>query len=113
MKRRDLLKLGGLAALGSAAAACGGSGSGSAGNTQLQFMFWGSTFEKAAVQRMLKQYEQKNAGVKVKPLYTPDEYDVKLNTLVASNRMPDLGYVPMSMSFRLGSRASWSICSRI
>ncbi|MFI7707902.1 extracellular solute-binding protein [Nonomuraea sp. NPDC049480] len=104
MRRRDLLRLGGLAALGTTAAACGGSGSSSAGNTQLQFMFWGSTFEKAAVERMLKQYEQKNAGVKVKPLFTPDEYDVKLNTLVASNRLPDLGYVPMSMSFRLGEQ---------
>ncbi|MGN9845945.1 ABC transporter substrate-binding protein [Nonomuraea sp. H19] len=104
MRRRDLLKLGGLAALGSAAAACGGSGSGSAGNVQLQFMFWGSTFEKKAVENMLRQYEQKNPGVKVKPLFTPDEYDVKLNTLVASNKLPDAGYVPMSMSFRLGEQ---------
>ncbi|MGI5289966.1 extracellular solute-binding protein [Nonomuraea polychroma] len=105
MKRRDLLKLGGLAALGTAAAACGGGGgSGAAGNTQLQFMFWGSTFEKKAVEHMLKQYEQKNPGVKVKPLFTPDEYDVKLNTLVASNKLPDAGYVPMSMSFRLGGQ---------
>ncbi|MEU6715860.1 extracellular solute-binding protein [Nonomuraea sp. NPDC046802] len=104
MRRRDLLKLGGLAALGATATACGG-GSGSAGNaTQLQFMFWGSTFEKAAIERMLKQYEQKNAGAKVKPLFTPDEYDVKLNTLVAGNNLPDAGYVPMSMSFRLGEQ---------
>ncbi|WP_188196155.1 extracellular solute-binding protein [Nonomuraea sp. SYSU D8015] len=104
MRRRDLLKLGGLAALGATAACGGGSGSGSGGNVQLQFMFWGSTYEKAAVERMLNQYEQKNAGVKVKPLFTPDEYDVKLNTLVASNKLPDLGYVPMSMSFRLGEQ---------
>ncbi|MBB5782396.1 extracellular solute-binding protein [Nonomuraea jabiensis] len=106
MRRRDLLKLGGLAALGTAAAACGGgSGSGSGGkNVQLQFMYWGSTFEKAAVERMLKQYEQKHAGVTVKPLYTPDEYDVKLNTLVASNRLPDAGYVPLAMSYRLGQQ---------
>ncbi|TMR97929.1 extracellular solute-binding protein [Nonomuraea basaltis] len=104
MRRRDLLKLGGLAALGTTAAACGGGSSGSAGNVQLQFMYWGSTFEKKAVENMLRQYEQKNAGVKVKPLYTPDEYDVKLNTLVAGNRLPDAGYVPMSMSFRLGEQ---------
>ncbi|MGW0807815.1 extracellular solute-binding protein [Nonomuraea sp. NPDC002799] len=103
MRRRDVLRLGGLAALGATAAACGGSGD-AGGGAELQFMFWGSTFEKAAVERMLKQYERRHAGVKVKPLYTPDEYDVKLNTLVAGGRLPDLGYVPMSMSFRLGEQ---------
>ncbi|MFD2353011.1 hypothetical protein ACFSTC_32590 [Nonomuraea ferruginea] len=70
MRRRDLLKLGGLAALGTTAAACGGDQE-RASRTQLQFMFWGSTFEKKAVENMLKQYEQKNPGVTVKPLYTP------------------------------------------
>lgn len=115
MRRRDLLKLGGLAALGTAAAACGGgSGSGSGGkNVQLQFMYWGSTFEKAAVERMLKQYEQKHAGVTVKPLYTPDEYDVKLNTLVASNRLPDAGTCRWRCRTGWASRASWSTCSPI
>ncbi|MBB6349008.1 multiple sugar transport system substrate-binding protein [Nonomuraea muscovyensis] len=103
MNRRDLFRIGGLAALGAAAAACGGGG-GSAPGTQLQFMYWGSTFEQKAVEKMLRQYEQKNAGVKVKPLFTPDEYDVKLNTLVASGRVPDVGYVPMAMSFRLAEQ---------
>ncbi|NUW44140.1 ABC transporter substrate-binding protein [Nonomuraea rhodomycinica] len=108
MKRRDLFRIGGLAALGAAAAACGGGGGGggSKGSTQLQFMYWGSTFEKAAVEKMLRQYEQKNAGVDVKPLFTPDEYDVKLNTLVASGRVPDVGYVPMSMSYRLAEQGT-------
>lgn len=105
MRRRDLLRLGGLAALGTAAAACGsGGGAGSAGAVQLQFMYWGSTFEKAAIDKMLKAYEQQHSGVRVKPLFTPDEYDVKLNTLVASGKVPDVGYVPMAMSFRLAEQ---------
>jgi multiple sugar transport system substrate-binding protein len=105
MRRRDLLKLGGLAALGATAAACGGGDSGApAGTTLLAFMFWGSTYEKKAVENMLRQYERQNPGVKVKPMFTPDEYDVKLNTLVASDNLPDAGYVPMSMSFRLGEQ---------
>ncbi|GAA3595318.1 hypothetical protein GCM10022419_093240 [Nonomuraea rosea] len=103
MRRRDLLKLGGLAALGATAAACGGD-SGSPGDVRLQFMYWGSTFEKKAIETMLAQYAKQHAGVQVKPLYTPDEYDVKLNTLVAGNRLPDVGYVPMAMSFRLGEQ---------
>ncbi|MFC4590871.1 extracellular solute-binding protein [Sphaerisporangium corydalis] len=102
MKRRDLLKMGGLAALG-ATAACGG-GADTAGKVPLQFMYWGSTFEQKAIAKMLQAFERKRAGVRVTPLFTPDEYDVKLNTLVAGNRMPDVGYVPMAMSFRLAEQ---------
>lgn len=108
MRRRDLFKLGGLAALGTAAAACssgtGGSGSSAAKDVELSFMFWGSTFEKAAIDKMLKAYEQKHAGTTLKSLFTPDDYDVKLNTLVASGRVPDVGYVPMAMSYRLAEQ---------
>ncbi|GAA2828793.1 hypothetical protein GCM10020220_017090 [Nonomuraea rubra] len=100
--------MGGLAALGAAGAACGsgGGGTGAAGSTELQFMYWGSTFEKAAIEKMLKAFEQKNPDIKVKPVFTPDEYDVKLNSLVAGGRTPDVGYVPMSMSFRLAEQGN-------
>ncbi|NUO97899.1 MAG: sugar ABC transporter substrate-binding protein [Nonomuraea sp.] len=101
MKRRDLFRMGGLAALG--VAGCG-SGGGSASGGRLQFMYWGSTFEKAAVEKMLRAFEQRNPGIEVKPVFTPDEYDVKLNSLVAGGRTPDVGYVPMSMSFRLAEQ---------
>ncbi|MEU6730589.1 extracellular solute-binding protein [Nonomuraea wenchangensis] len=105
MKRRDLLRMGGLAALGAAAAACGsGGGTAGAGDKRLQFMYWGSTFEKTAVEKMLRSFAEKNPGVEVKPLFTPDEYDVKLNSLIAGGNVPDLGYVPMSMSFRLAEQ---------
>ncbi|MFC5834247.1 extracellular solute-binding protein [Nonomuraea insulae] len=106
MKRRDLFRMGSLAALGAAAAACGSGGTGAAGSTELQFMYWGSTFEKAAIEKMLKAFEQKKQGVKVKPVFTPDEYDVKLNSLLAGGNTPDLGYVPMSMSFRLAEQGN-------
>ncbi|WP_219461781.1 extracellular solute-binding protein, partial [Nonomuraea rhizosphaerae] len=85
-------------------AAAWGGGGGSSAATQLQFMYWGSTFEQKAVEKMLRQFEQKKQGIKVKALFTPDEYDVKLNTLVAGGRVPDVGYVPMSMSYRLAEQ---------
>ncbi|MCW6006400.1 sugar ABC transporter substrate-binding protein [Micromonospora sp. CPCC 205371] len=100
MRRRNLLALAGLVPL---AAACGND-EGSAQNIQLQFMYWGSTFEQKAVEKMLKAFEESNSGTKVKPLFTPDEYDVKLNTLVASGNVPDVGYVPMAMSYRLAEQ---------
>lgn len=101
MRRRELLALAGLVPL---AAACGNDDDGAAENIQLQFMYWGSTFEQKAVEKMLKAFEQGNTGTKVKPLFTPDEYDVKLNTLVASGNVPDVGYVPMAMSYRLAEQ---------
>ncbi|WP_344889061.1 extracellular solute-binding protein [Streptosporangium longisporum] len=105
MRRRDLFRMGGLAALGAATAACGaGGGAERAGRASLQFMYWGSAFEQKAVATMLREFERRKPGVKVSALFTPDEYDVKLNTLVAGNRMPDVGYVPMAMSFRLGEQ---------
>ncbi|WP_222106150.1 extracellular solute-binding protein [Catellatospora sichuanensis] len=100
MRRRQLLALGGLTAF---AAACG-DGESSADEVQLQFMYWGSTFEQKAVEKMLQAYEKANSGTKVKPLFTPDEYDVKLNTLVASGSVPDVGYIPMAMSYRLAEQ---------
>lgn len=99
MKRRQLLALGALAPL---LAACGDESS--SADLQLQFMYWGSRFEQKAVEKMLKAFEQSKPGTKVKPLFTPDEYDVKLNTLVASGGVPDVGYVPMAMSFRLAEQ---------
>src|SRR5690349_20545555 len=100
MRRRELLALGGLMSL---LAACGDD-DGSAETTRLQFMYWGSTFEQKAVQKMLKAFEERNSRLRVKPLFTPDEYDVKLNTLVASGNTPDVGYVPMAMSYRLAEQ---------
>ncbi|MCG5217967.1 ABC transporter substrate-binding protein [Streptosporangium sp. KLBMP 9127] len=105
MRRRELFRMGGLAALGAAAAACGGgAGPTPAGAAELQFMYWGSTFERKAVAKMLQAFEKQKPGVRVEALFTPDEYDVKLNALVAGNRTPDVGYVPMAMSFRLAEQ---------
>ncbi|WP_157180841.1 ABC transporter substrate-binding protein [Actinopolymorpha alba] len=107
--RRDLLRLGGLAA-GVAAvpglAACNSDsdGGGSGESVDLQFMYWGSTFEQKAINAMLKQFEQKNKGASVKPLYTPNDYETKVNTLVAGNRPPDVGYMGGSMGYRLAEQ---------
>ncbi|GAA2103406.1 hypothetical protein GCM10009841_20530 [Microlunatus panaciterrae] len=105
--RRDVLRLGALSALGAAVpglASCGGdsaTGGGGGGTKQLQFMYWGSTFEQKAVNKMLSDFESDHPGVKVKPLFTPSDYETKLNTLVASNRAPDVAYMGDSTAFRL------------
>ncbi|MER7243523.1 extracellular solute-binding protein [Kribbella sp. NPDC000426] len=107
--RRRALQLGGLATLaglaGCSGKSLGDSGSGSGGGSkQLQFMFWGSTAEQKAISNMLKAFEQEKSGVTVKPVFTPADYDTKLNALVASNRQPDLCYMQSPMGYRLAEQ---------
>ncbi|MEQ7011362.1 sugar ABC transporter substrate-binding protein [Actinopolymorpha sp. B17G11] len=80
------------------------SGSGGGDDVELQFMYWGSSFEQKAVNAMLEQFEGKHAGASAEPLYTPQEYDTKVNTLVASNRAPDVAYMLAPMAYRLGEQ---------
>jgi multiple sugar transport system substrate-binding protein len=109
--RRDLLRFGGLAAAGAAAGgltACADMGPGSTGGgegqTDLEFMYWGSTFEQKAINKMLQQFGQKHKGVVAKPVYTPNDYDTKLNTLIASNKAPDVAYIGSAMAYRLAEQ---------
>ncbi|WP_020579684.1 extracellular solute-binding protein [Actinopolymorpha alba] len=106
--RRDLLRVGGLATAGAAAPSLVGcesqNDSGSGGDKDMQFMFWGSIAEKKAIAAMLTQFKRENPSITVKPLYTPADFDTKLNTLVASNRTPDLTYMNSGMGYRLGEQ---------
>ncbi|GAB3408048.1 ABC transporter substrate-binding protein [Flindersiella endophytica] len=111
LSRRELLRLGGLAATGSAAlaltAACNGKSlgeSGSAGDKTMQFMFWGSTAEQKAISQMLAQFKRERPEITVKPLFTPADFDTKLNALVAGNRAPDLTYMNAGMGYRLAEQ---------
>lgn len=108
MSRRAMLRLSGLGALGAAApaalASCGGGGSGGDG-AELQFMYWGSTFEQKAMNAMLAEYKEHSNGGDVQPLYTPGtDYTTKLNTLVASKRAPDLAYLGGGVLYRLAEQ---------
>lgn len=108
LSRRDLLRLGGATALGGLLAACGGSGGddrGSGGaNAEMQYMFWGSTGEQKAIQEMLQGFQKKNGGGTIKPVFTPgDDFDTKLNALLASNRAPDVSYLNTPMAYRIAA----------
>ncbi|MEQ4209212.1 sugar ABC transporter substrate-binding protein [Actinopolymorpha sp. B9G3] len=108
--RRDVLRLGsaaaGVAASGAAASVLAGcnSGGGAGGDAELQFMYWGSSYEQKAINAMLGQFEAEHEGVSAKPLYTPQEYDTKVNTLVASNRAPDVAYMGGAIGYRLAEQ---------
>src|SRR5690606_24691052 len=40
----------------------------------------------------------------VRPIYTPNEYETKLNTLIASNKVPDVAYLGGGMVYRLAEQ---------
>jgi multiple sugar transport system substrate-binding protein len=106
LSRRDVLRAGGAAALGATVggllAACGGSGSGSAtAGGQMQYMYWGSTGEQKAITAMLQSFQKKHGGSSIKPIYTPADFDTKLNALIASNRAPDVTYLNTPMAYRI------------
>lgn len=109
--RRDLLRYGGLAMAGltgGGLTACADTGPGAAPDpddpSTLEFMYWGSTFEQKAVEAMLKDFEKKYEGTSVRPIYTPNEYETKLNTLIASNKVPDVAYLGGGMVYRLAEQ---------
>lgn len=96
LSRRSLL--GGGAAL-AASGLFGGCSSSTSGGGQgagaMSFMYWGSSYEDSVVRKMLEAYAAKSGG-KMTPLFTTgseQEYNTKLNTLVAAGGQPDVSYL--------------------
>ncbi|XID90310.1 ABC transporter substrate-binding protein [Paenibacillaceae bacterium WGS1546] len=99
-----------------ALAACGGgdskesaapSSSGSKAPPQepvnLKFMFWGSNEEKKAVEGMVKSFNDSHPHIQVTAEHVPGDYNTKINTLMASNELPDVAYLPDSLASKWGS----------
>ncbi len=82
-----------------ALAACGGGGSeesGDGNNTVITFAGWGSLAEKKIFTSMIDDFEKSHPGVKVNYQHVPgtqEDYLVKLTSLLAANKMPDVFYI--------------------
>lgn len=59
----------------------------------LRFMFWGSVFEKQAIEAMARKFEAENPGIKIKTEHVPNDYGTKMNTLIAAGQEPDIAYM--------------------
>ncbi|SCY79265.1 ABC transporter substrate-binding protein [Alkaliphilus peptidifermentans] len=66
----------------------------------LKFSFWGSPFEKQAMEKALKDFEAEYDWIKVEPLYIPSDYTAKLTAMIAGNTAPDAGYISDSVILR-------------
>lgn len=93
MKKRALLALG--AALSIAVLA-------QSGGVTLQYIHWD---DPAIMQKVVTKFQAANPNIKVEIVTTPyDGYDTKLNTLIAADRLPDLGYLREPTAYRLAEQ---------
>ncbi|WP_432889878.1 extracellular solute-binding protein [Kribbella sp. CA-245084] len=105
LSRRSFLGAGVAATAGLGLFGCGGqSTTKSGGQVDLQFMYWGSANEKAAIEQMTKAFEKSHSGTKVQPVHVPGDYETKVNTLVASNNLPDVAYMTAPTAYRLAEQ---------
>src|SRR5919202_1876579 len=98
LSRRSLLAATGafsaalLAACGAQTTSGGVSGkeAGPDGTVRLQKMAWGSALEKEAIEKGLALFMQQQPKIQVEYLHQPDNYDDKLQALLAAGTAPDV-----------------------
>ncbi|WEK54773.1 MAG: extracellular solute-binding protein [Candidatus Cohnella colombiensis] len=67
----------------------------------LKFTYWGSPYEKAAMEAAVANFEKKYDYIKVNAQHIPADYETKLTAMVAGNEAPDIGYVRDFMALPL------------
>lgn len=96
------------------ATACSGNGSsgaeggeGEAGSgkepVRLKFMYWGSAFEKQAMENMVEAFNKSHPDIVVQAEHVPGDYAAKINTLMATNELPDIAYLSEPLSMKWGA----------
>jgi multiple sugar transport system substrate-binding protein len=60
---------------------------------ELTFTYWGSPFEKEAVERMIQSFNDSHENIQVRGQHIPDAYFEKISTMVAGGTPPDVGYL--------------------
>jgi len=83
----------------------GGSSSPAAGKEEvvkLKFLYWGSNEEKKAVESMIKSFNESHSNIQVVGEHVPGDYNTKINTLMASNELPDVAYLPDALASQWG-----------
>ncbi|AEI43853.1 ABC transporter substrate-binding protein [Paenibacillus mucilaginosus] len=70
-------------------AAAGGAASGS-GKVEISVSSWGAPDERKVFEAVLQDFEKANPNIKVKFQHIPSDYSVKLNTMIAGGKAPDV-----------------------
>ena len=76
---------------------------------ELVFTYWGSPFERKAVEKVVQKFNQQHPKIRVRPQHIPNSnYTTKLLTMVAAGTAPDIAYIPDPMISKWAS-AGWLI----
>ena len=74
---------------------------------ELVFTYWGSSFERQAVKKVIQQFNQQHANIRVRAQHIPNSnYTTKLATMAAAGTAPDIAYIPDAMISKWAS-AGW------
>ena len=60
---------------------------------ELNFTYWGSTFEKKAVEDVIDDFNKSHPGIHVKAQHIPQNYHEKVMTMISGGNAPDVGYI--------------------
>ena len=97
MKRKVFICICIIALIGTGLCLANGQKEESADQVTLEYIYWGSPAEDAAVKQALAEFEAANPTIKVEPMYLPGDldgstYNAKMKALAVSNSLPDVGY---------------------
>ena len=71
---------------------------------ELVFTYWGSPFQCQVVEKVIQQFNQQQANIRVRAQHIPySNYTTKLLTMVAAGTAPDVAYIPDAMISKLAS----------
>ena len=74
---------------------------------ELVFTYWGSPFQCQAVEKVIQQFNQQHANIRVRAQHISySNYTTKLLTMVAAGTAPDIAYIPDTMISKWAS-AGW------
>ncbi|MBT2659030.1 sugar ABC transporter substrate-binding protein [Bacillus sp. ISL-18] len=86
-------------------AGCSSSSSTNSKKEMITFMSWAGGGEKASLERAVKKFNETHPDIQVKlQTVTNDEYDTKLNALIAAGNPPDAGYVHETNAIEWGEK---------
>src|SRR5690606_21226808 len=57
-------------------------------------------FEKQAVGKLVKSFEEKNPNIKIDAQHVPNDYETKMNTLMVSGDLPDVAYLGEGLALK-------------
>jgi multiple sugar transport system substrate-binding protein len=57
---------------------------------RLTYTYWGGAVEKAAVEKMIEIFNEKNPDIEAVSIHIPSDYAVKLQTMIAGGNAPDV-----------------------